>query len=126
MGNFSAELYLITANTHSAPTHVIEKYYVRKPTTPSTTTTAVWQQYSAVFLLQIGKFVVRAGTHMETAVWLETRTQGSVAKYLDYKGSRRQINAKKTIAHDDVTQCTMARKILKKINDLSTRIELTL
>ena len=33
---------------------------------------------------------------------------------------------KKTIAHDDVTQRATARKILKKIIDLATRIELTL
>ena len=42
------------------------------------------------------------------------------------KGSRRKLNAKKTIAHDDVTHGAMARKILKKIIDLPTRIELTL
>ena len=34
-----------------------------------------------------------------------------------------QANAKKTIAHDDVTHGAMARKILKIIIDLATRIE---
>ena len=36
------------------------------------------------------------------------------------------LDVKKTIAHDDVTHDAMARKILKKITDLTTRIELTL
>ena len=35
-----------------------------------------------------------------------------------YKGSRRKLNTKKKIAHDDVTRGAMARKILKKIIDL--------
>ena len=35
-------------------------------------------------------------------------------------GSRRKLNAKKTIAHDDFTHGAMARKILKKIIDLAT------
>ena len=39
------------------------------------------------------------------------------------KGSRRKFNAKKAIAHDDVTHGAMARKILKKIIELATRIE---
>ena len=42
------------------------------------------------------------------------------------QGSRRKLNTKKTIAHDDVTHGVMAHKILKKIIDLATRIELPL
>ena len=41
-------------------------------------------------------------------------------------GSRRKLNAKETIPHDDVTHGAMPRKILKKIIHLATRIELTL
>ena len=37
-----------------------------------------------------------------------------------------ELNAKKTIAHDDVTHGATARKILKKNNDSATRIELIL
>ena len=36
------------------------------------------------------------------------------------------LDPKKTIAHDDVSHGTMARKILKKIIDLAMRIDLTL
>ena len=42
------------------------------------------------------------------------------------KGSRCKLNAKKTIAHDDVTWRATARKIVKKIIDLASQIELTL
>ena len=42
------------------------------------------------------------------------------------KGSRRNLKGKKTIAHDDVTHGAIVYKILKKIIDLATRIELTL
>ena len=41
-------------------------------------------------------------------------------------GSRRKLNAKKTLAHDDVTHGAMAHKIFIKINDVATRIKLTL
>ena len=40
--------------------------------------------------------------------------------------NRRKLNAKETIAHDEVSDGAMARKILKKIIDLSARIELIL
>ena len=40
--------------------------------------------------------------------------------------SRHMLNAKKTIAHNDVTHDAMVHKTLKKIIDVATRIELTL
>ena len=42
------------------------------------------------------------------------------------KGSWCKLNAKKTIAHDAITHCAMVWKILQKIIDLATQIELTL
>ena len=51
---------------------------------------------------------------------------GRIHQSIYTKRSRRKLNAKKIIAHDDVTHGAMARKILKKIIDLATRIELTL
>ena len=41
------------------------------------------------------------------------------------KGSKHKLNAKKAIAHDKVTHGARARKILKKIIDLATKIKLT-
>ena len=41
---------------------------------------------------------------------------------IETKESRRKLNEKKTIAHDDVTLRATARKILKKIIDLATGI----
>ena len=49
-----------------------------------------------------------------------------VSKVYRLRRSRYKLNAKKTIAHDGVTYGTTACKILKKINGLATRIELTL
>ena len=43
-----------------------------------------------------------------------------------HRSMERKLKAKKTIAHNDVTLGEMAPKILKKIVDLATRIELTL
>ena len=51
---------------------------------------------------------------------------GSCNQSILTKGSRRKLNAKKTIAHNDVNHDAMAHKTLKKIIDVATRIELTL
>ena len=50
---------------------------------------------------------------------LEPSTQS-----IQTKGSRRKLNAKKIIAHDDVTHGAIALKILKKILDLAMQIKL--
>ena len=61
-------------------------------------------------------------------LWLARQScnvSGGPNQSIQTKGSRRKLNANKTIAHDDATPGGRARNILEKIIDLATRIELT-
>ena len=57
---------------------------------------------------------------------LDSTLIGVVPKVYRLKRGRCKLNAKKKIAHNDITWRATARKILKKINVLATRISLTL
>ena len=64
-----------------------------------------------------------SGSEYKRWIWKQSVDQTKVYKL---RRSICKLKAKKTMAHDDVTQRTTAQKILKKINGLATRIELTL